>query len=145
MKILPILLPLLICVSCTTSNEGLKPQEPVTKSSFKFRSANLLAHPYPLPTQSTIMVDWTMSDGTTQVAESFRAWDMDHDGQFELLEVLSSDGKTTGWAMDFNADGKIDVLRAATHNQTASHATGNSEVAFTPSEDEASSLLQLSH
>ena len=84
-----------------------------------------------------------MSDGSTVSKEGFRGWDIDHDGKFDVLEVLAADGTTTSWVYDFNGDGKIDAMQQM-GSTMAPLALGSPMV---PAQVEApkSASLQLSH
>jgi hypothetical protein len=56
-----------------------------------------------------IGVNWTYSNGE-KTKGSYRGWDFDRDGQFDMLEVLSQDGDQVSWAYDFDGDALIDVV-----------------------------------
>ena len=56
------------------------------------------------------MVNWTYSDGSKKSKEGFRGWDMDHDGRFDMLEVVDGEGQIVSWAYDFDGDGVIDAV-----------------------------------
>lgn len=131
-----------VSAACATAPEPEKkgPPEPVF---YTLRTAEPIKHTRPLPNQISIFVDWKMSDGSTVAKEGFRGWDIDHDGKFDVLEVLAADGTTTSWAYDFDGDGKIDAVQ-----QTAS--TMSPLALGSPMEPvhfggETSESLQLSH
>ncbi len=65
----------------------------------------------PLPNKTEIIVNWTYSDGGKKTQEGFRGWDFDHDGRFDMLEVLDQKGKPSVWAYDFDGDGLIDTVQ----------------------------------
>lgn len=67
----------------------------------------------PLPTKMPVLVNWKFSDGSTRVIEAFRGWDINHDGRFDMLEVLDGSGKTESWTYDFDGDAVIDVVEHA--------------------------------
>ena len=64
----------------------------------------------PLPNKTEIMVNWTYTDGSKKTKEGFVGWDLDHDGRFDMLEVLGPDGEPQMWAYDFDGDGVIDAV-----------------------------------
>lgn len=139
-KIQSCLLMMLVCASCATTPEPevKGPPEPVF---YTLRTAKPIKHESPLPNKISIYVDWKMSDGSTVSKEGFRGWDIDHDGKFDVLEVLSEDGVTTSWVYDFNGDGKVDAVEK-TGPEGIPVALGSSIV---PEALNRPKLLQLSH
>ena len=87
--------------------------KPVVPSFYTLKEGVKIQYAAPLPNKTEIMVNWTYSDGGKKTQEGFRGWDFDHDGRFEMLEVLDTSGKPTMWAYDFNADGVIDFVQKA--------------------------------
>jgi hypothetical protein len=85
--------------------------KPVVPSFYTLKEGVKVQYAAPLPNKTEIMVNWTYSDGGKKTQEGFRGWDFDHDGRFEMLEVLDPNGKPTMWAYDFNADGVIDFVQ----------------------------------
>jgi hypothetical protein len=67
----------------------------------------------PLPERTQVLVDWTYSDGAKHSKEGFRGWDVNHDGRFDMVEVLDEAGKPVSWAYDFNGDFVIDAVEHA--------------------------------
>lgn len=132
----------LVSVACATAPEPEKkgPPEPVF---YTLRTAEPIQHTSPLPNQISIFVDWKLSDGSMVSNEGFRGWDIDHDGKFDVLEVLAADGSTTSWVYDFNADGKIDAMEQ-TGSTMAPIALGTPMVP-THLDIARSVSLQLSH
>ena len=61
------------------------------------------------------------------------------------LEILTEDGKTKSWAIDFNSDGKVDVLKAAMAEDKAQEPQHAPELSQVTDEAAAGKLLQLSH
>lgn len=74
------------------------------------KEAQPVEYQRPLPTRMPVMVNWRFSDGSTRIVEGFRGWDMNHDGRFDMLEVLDGTGTTTSWIYDFNGDSVIDAV-----------------------------------
>lgn len=74
--------------------------------------------PSPLPDLTRILINWTYSDNSKTSQEGFRGWDIDHDGRFDMLEVLDASGKTLSWAYDFDGDGAVDALESSQAEQT---------------------------
>jgi hypothetical protein len=85
--------------------------KPAPPSFYTLKQGTKLQNAAPLPDRTEIMVNWTFSDGSQKTQEGFRGWDFDHDGRFEMLEVLDQNGKPAMWAYDFNADGVIDLVK----------------------------------
>lgn len=106
--------------SDTTSDmaeaSGNQPSTPVVPSFYTLKEGVKVSYEAPLPNKTEIMVNWTYSDGGKKTQEGFRGWDFDHDGRFEMLEVLDPSGKPTMWAYDFNADGVIDLVQKSVSN-----------------------------
>ncbi len=119
-------------VSCMTSKEssqgnseltsdkgkgsGDQASKTVVPSFYTLKEGVKVNNEAPMPNKTEIMVNWTYSDGGKKTQEGFRGWDFDHDGRFEMLEVLDPSGKPTMWAYDFNADGVIDLVQKSTSN-----------------------------
>ena len=102
----------LVLMRCATSEE--KPNEviePARPAYYTLRSENVQNNPYPLPIETAVLVDWKFTDGSIHSGNGFRAWDIDHDGRFDALEVLDPEGKTVRWAFDFDNDGRIDATK----------------------------------
>ena len=66
----------------------------------------------PLPNKTQISVNWQNVEGKPNPVEGFRGWDLDHDGRFDMLEVLDEAGNTNMWAFDFDGDGVIDAVES---------------------------------
>lgn len=127
--------------TCATPPPEVKKTAPVEPVAYDLRAAEFIRHPQPLPNKSSIMVDWKLSNDEVVSSEGFRAWDMNHDGRFEMLEILSSSGHTTAWAYDFDGDGVVDLVQA-TPDAGVALLSGAAPI---PGVDEASQLLKLSH
>lgn len=82
----------------------------------------------PLPNKTQIMVNWTYSDGSKKSKEGFRGWDMDHDGRFDMLEVVDGEGQVVSWAYDFDGDGVIDAVENPKATRTRAQDLSESEV-----------------
>ena len=80
---------------------------------YVLREGERLDYPMPLPNRTQILVDWTYSDGAKHSKEEFRGWDVNHDGRFDMVEVLDKEGKPVAWAYDFNGDSVIDTVEHA--------------------------------
>ncbi|MCX6124724.1 MAG: hypothetical protein NTV34_08245 [Proteobacteria bacterium] len=100
-----------VLAGCASNNREVESMVPETPT-FSLRLADPISHPKPLPLQTSVMIDWKLGEKTRTV-EGFRGWDVNQDGVFDMIEVLSESGRTTGWAFDFDGDGKIDLQRAA--------------------------------
>ena len=131
--------------SCATTPPPVEEQPIPVRVGFEVKSTSVIENPSPLQNQSEIEVTWNMSDGSVETQKSFRGWDFDHDGRFDMLEILTSDGKTKSWAMDFNSDGKIDILKAAMKAEYSDNQKQGVEVSEISDQDAADKLLQLSH
>ena len=92
------------CASVSDNKEAVEPAKP---AYYTLRGEKTQKHPAPLPDQTDIFVDWKYTDGSTHSGLGFRAWDIDHDGRFDALEVLDENGQTASWAFDFEGDGRI--------------------------------------
>lgn len=79
-------------------------------SSYMLNEGQKIENNKPLPDMTKLMVNWTYSDGEKKEQEGFRGWDFDHDGRFEMLEVLDTQGKPYMWAYDFDGDGVVDAV-----------------------------------
>jgi hypothetical protein len=77
---------------------------------YVLREGEKTEYQMPLPTKLQILIDWTYTDGSKLSKERFRGWDMDHDGRFDMLEVLDDEGMPVSWAYDFNGDSVIDAV-----------------------------------
>ncbi len=126
-------------VSCAT-----KPQEKqvVDEPFYTLHETKTTHHPYPLPNQSSIFVEWTFGDGTKKIVEGFRGWDVDHDGRFEMLEILSDKGEVEGWAFDFDGDGRVDQHKSA---KTVDGQEASNELADQSKRKDVEKLIQLGH
>lgn len=85
-------------------------EKTVMPAFYTLKEGDKIAHKMPLPNLTKIYVNWTYSDGGKKSKEGFRGWDMDHDGRFDMLEVLDVTGKPYMWAFDFDGDGVIDAV-----------------------------------
>ena len=110
MKLLVLALLGLVTSCVTTPEKEVSEPKPVVPAFYTLREGAKIEHMLPLPDMRKIMVQWTYSDGGKKAQEGFRGWDIDHDGRFEMLEVLDSAGKPYMWAYDFDDDGVIDVV-----------------------------------
>jgi hypothetical protein len=97
-----------LAASCVEKKQDGIAEVPVTKVSFDLERGESVRHAEPLPSKTTLQVVWTMSDGTKQKGDLFRAWDFDRDGRFDMLEQLNKQGDVVSWGMDFDGDGTID-------------------------------------
>ena len=77
---------------------------------YVLREGETINYPMPLPNRTKIFIDWTYSDGVKRSKEGFRGWDVNHDGRFDMVEVLDEGGRTMAWAYDFNGDFVIDAV-----------------------------------
>jgi hypothetical protein len=97
-------------VGCaTTAPEDLDPKG--KKTHYTLRTGEPLPHAEPKSTETPILVDWYYENGAVLTSEGFRGWDFDHDGRFDMLQVLSEDGQIQGLAFDFDGDGRIDATK----------------------------------
>jgi hypothetical protein len=110
------------CLVLTLLYGCVTPQKPEPESAEKrvagpafyvLREGERLDYPMPLPNRTQILVDWTYSDGAKHSKEGFRGWDVNHDGRFDMVEVLDQAGKPVAWAYDFNGDSVIDAVEHA--------------------------------
>lgn len=110
------------CLVMTLLNGCVTLQKPHPESSEKLaagpafyvlREGEQLDYPMPLPNRTQILVDWTYSDGAKHSKEGFRGWDVNHDGRFDMVEVLDQAGMPVAWAYDFNGDSVIDAVEHA--------------------------------
>lgn len=63
----------------------------------------------PLPDFTPIYVIWHSPLGNQQKLLAYRAWDLDKDGSFEMVEEIDESGKIIGRAYDFDFDQKVDL------------------------------------
>ncbi|MBP9708159.1 MAG: hypothetical protein KBD78_10970 [Oligoflexales bacterium] len=62
----------------------------------------------PLPDFTPIYIIWHSPLGNQQKQLAYRAWDLDKDGSFEMVEEIDESGKIIGRAYDFDFDQKVD-------------------------------------
>lgn len=103
---------LLLNISCATTKppRDEAKQKAVPATFYTLKEGDRIENKMPLPNRTQIMVHWTNTDGGTKAQEGFRGWDIDHDGRFDMLEVLDKSGKPNMWAFDFDGDGVIDAI-----------------------------------
>lgn len=111
--------------SCSTLKSAAAPsQQKPGPAFYVLREGQRIDQKPPLPDRLDIGVDWTYSDGDKKTQESYRGWDFDHDGQFDMLEVVDHEGAPLSWAYDFDGDALIDVveLPGSRPDEEASHS-----------------------
>ena len=134
--------------ACATKQES--DEKAVVTPIYRLSATTPVQHKAPLPTESIILVHWKVGEHESTY-NGFKAWDFDHDGNFEMLEILASDGKITGRAYDFDGDGKIDVRQAVIKEsslpQKLSEVSGQfiNENFKTPSFEDAMETLRVAH
>jgi hypothetical protein len=121
--------------SCSTTTElkAEADQSPEKAKSagpafYILKEGDKVENKLPLPNKTQIMVNWTYSDGSKKSKEGFRGWDMDHDGRFDMLEVVDVQGQIVSWAYDFDGDGVIDAIENAKPVQVSAQDLRQSEV-----------------
>lgn len=97
------------CATTNTPDDSGKPKV-VAPAFYTLKEGSKMVNKAPLPNKTEIMVNWTYTDGSKKSKEGFRGWDLDHDGRFDMLEVLGPDGEHQMWAYDFDGDGVIDAV-----------------------------------
>jgi len=142
---------LILLSNCVSMPE---PEEEVfVAPSYTLVPAEPVAYQEPLPIKTSINIVWSFKDHT-ETKEAFRAWDINRDGKFDMIESLSESGETTGWAYDFNGDSKVDLQQASAkleakvvENNEANSSEGapGAVIVKSPSLDEVYDLLKLSH
>jgi hypothetical protein len=96
--------------SCSTVKATLSSSKPKAGPAFHvLREGQRIEQSPPLPDRMDIGINWTYSNGE-KTKESFRGWDFDSDGQFDMLEVVDHAGAPVSWAYDFDGDALIDVV-----------------------------------
>jgi len=96
--------------SCSTLKATLTSSKPKAGPAFYvLREGQRIEQRPPLPDRMDIGVNWTYSNGD-KTKESFRGWDFDRDGQFDMLEVVDQAGAPVSWSYDFDGDALIDVV-----------------------------------
>ena len=111
MKILAIGALGLTCACATTPKtvENVRPKT-LAPALYTLKEGEKTQYLMPLPNKTKISVNWQNVDGKPNPVEGFRGWDLDHDGRFDMLEVLDEAGNTNTWAFDFDGDGIIDAV-----------------------------------
>lgn len=109
---------LLLVYACASRNTSQIDQEAVnskvvTPSFYTLKEGRQTKRAMPLPNNSDIEINWTYSDKSKKTNDGFRGWDFDHDGRFDMLEVLDGQGAVVSWAYDFDGDGIIDKTEQA--------------------------------
>lgn len=98
-------------VGCaTTQSPDAEDIKNATPAFYTLKEGATIQHKAPLPNLTKIFVNWTYSDGGKSSQEGFRGWDIDRDGNFDMLEALDADGKPYMWAYDFDGNGVIDAV-----------------------------------
>lgn len=96
--------------SCSTVKATLISSKPKAGPAFYvLREGQRIEKSPPLPDRMDIGVNWTYSNGE-KTNGSYRGWDFDRDGQFDMLEVVDQHGARLSWAYDFDGDALIDVV-----------------------------------
>ena len=124
----------LLAVGCATASEPeLVESKVVSPAYYTLKEGDVIRHKAPLPNLTKIFVNWTYSDGGKTSQEGFRGWDIDRDGNFDMLEALDAEGKPYMWAYDFDGNGVIDAVTGGPINgskiQSADSGDATSEVA----------------
>lgn len=101
------------CVTPPKSEPESSEKRAAGPAFYVLREGERLDYSMPLPNRTQILVDWTYSDGAKYSKEGFRGWDVNHDGRFDMVEVLDEAGKPVAWAYDFNGDSVIDAVEHA--------------------------------
>jgi hypothetical protein len=92
---------------------------PKKKTTYTLKQGDTVQLNAPLPARTGIELRMDQ-DGERQAAqESFRGWDFDRDGRYDMLEVLDLKGETVSSAYDFNGDGVIDLVQKARENEAS--------------------------
>ena len=106
-------IPLILTMwGCATNSEKASPQEPVAAPVLQvLRPGTMQTFAAPLPALTPYFVDTVQGNDVLASRLAFRAWDFDHDGRTDYLEVLSQDGTVQERLYDFDRDGKVDLTR----------------------------------
>ena len=87
---------------------GLDAEEgEVVAPTYSLRAGPQVVYPEPLPALTPIYIDRMSSDGKQTSRLGFRGWDFDHDGRFEMVEVLGYRGQLIERLYDLNFDGIV--------------------------------------
>ena len=101
----------ILVIGCATTPEPQMVESKVVSPAFyTLKEGAVIPNKAPLPSQTKIFVNWTYSDGGKSSQEGFRGWDIDRDGNFDMLEALDAEGKPYMWAYDFDGNGVIDAV-----------------------------------
>jgi hypothetical protein len=113
---------LTLTFACATTPKAVEKVQPKTlgPALYTLKEGEKTQYLMPLPNKTKISVNWQNVDGKPNPVEAFRGWDLDHDGRFDMLEVLDEAGNTNTWAFDFDGDGIIDAVEGG--KQVASKA-----------------------
>ena len=103
--------------SCTTVTSIVDGNKGPERLYYVLRPGDTIPAPKPLPSRTDIMVEWHYDDQSETSNLGFRGWDFDRDGQFDMVEVFSADGAVQTRIFDFNGDGVIDDVKAASGEQ----------------------------
>ena len=98
--------------ACATTPKAAVTARPsvLPPSLYTLKEGDKIQNQMPLPNKTKISVNWQNVEGKPDPVEGFRGWDLDHDGRFDMLEVLDEAGNTNMWAFDFDGDGVIDAV-----------------------------------
>lgn len=94
----------------STSSEPSAPEAP-QKSHYEITVGKPVENQAPLPDMVPATVTVHFSDGTSKQYVGGRGWDINKDGQMDMIEVLDEAGQDRAYVFDFDADGRPDFVR----------------------------------
>ena len=109
-------------VGCSTTEEVPKAeakwaakQKIVDQGRYVVSADSVKRNPRPLPNLVSFNVRWKSDAGEIPTKKIYRGWDVDRDGQIDMLEVTDKNDMNPQYFFDFNGDGKIDMRRSSSH------------------------------
>ncbi|MCB9228860.1 MAG: hypothetical protein H6618_04545 [Deltaproteobacteria bacterium] len=72
------------------------------------RIGQTVEYSFPLPAMTPVWVDRLQGNRRLSSRLAFRAWDMNDDGRFDMLEAIDPGGRVLFRAYDLDFDGEVD-------------------------------------
>lgn len=118
MKIMQILyISLSVWLSGCASSPEVKMKEiskEAKRTHYTLKIKETVKHSKPLPYYTPIYVEWHYDNGASKSHLAFKAWDMDHDGRYDMIERASKKSDIDAFVFDFDFDGKVDLIKELT-------------------------------